>query len=43
MDQVLNELTPKVREWQESFDGNMFEPYLAPELLLFYMEYGDKE
>jgi len=37
-DKILAVPKPKVRELEESFRENMMQPYIEPDLLLFYAE-----
>lgn len=39
MTKILTVLKPKVREWEESFREGVLEPYMEPDLILFYADY----
>jgi len=44
MELLLRRLEPMVTEWQAAMepDSGCFEPYIEPDLLLFYADYGTK-
>jgi len=40
---LLKSVRPKVEKWKEALEKNMFEPYVDPDILLFWGMYGEEQ